>query len=515
MNKVCVLFLSSFFLLISASAEVSLPNIFNNDMVLQQELDNKIWGWAQPQEAISVEIAGQKHKTVADAEGNWSLKLKPQKWGGPYELKITASNEIKFANVMFGEVWLCSGQSNMGWTVSNSYDADLESMTANFPNIRLIKVPLVGTQEPQKNINSKWEVCTPETVKSFSAVGYFYGRTLHQSTKIPVGLIMDAWGGSACEAWINRDLLKADSKYKEMITRWKKTESTWNETEAKAKYTKQLATWKVKSEQAKKENKPTPRKPRYRNPLTGQHRPANLYNGMIKPIIGYGLRGAIWYQGETNAGRAYQYRDLFPLMIKSWRDEWGIGNFPFYWVQLADFQKEATSPQQSSWAELREAQTMTMDKLPNTGEAVIIDLGEDKDIHPRNKQKVAQRLVRWPLAKIHKNKIPFASPRYKSMKTIGNKVQLTFVNTDKGLDTFDTKELLGFTIAGENKKFSNAKAKFINSTTIEIWSDDVASPIAVRYAWATNPICNIYTKGGLPLTPFRTDEWPSVTINNK
>ena len=502
-------------LCLSTWADVKLPSIFSDNMVLQQQLDNKVWGWADAGEEITVKFAGSKYKTKANDKGDWSLKLKAMKYGGPYELTVSGKNSITFKDVLVGEVWVCSGQSNMGWTVNNSNDPDLEKLTAKYPNIRLLKIPLVGTQEPQKNFQGSWMHCTPETVGNFTAVGYFFGRNVHLATDVPVGLIMDAWGGSACEAWINRDLLKADSQYKELMERWEKTEATWNEKDAKAKHAKAMASWKEKAAKAKAEGKPAPRKPRYRNPLTGQHRPANLYNGMIKPIIGYGIRGAIWYQGESNAGRAYQYRNLFPLMIDSWRDEWGIGNFPFYWVQLADFLNENPNPESSSWAELREAQTMTMDKLENTGEAVIIDIGEGKDIHPKNKQGVGNRLARWALAKDYGINIAHQSPRYKSMKVEGNKIVLEIDHVISGLNTFDVNDLRGFTIAGADKKFVNAKAKFSGKNQIIVWADSVKEPAAVRYAWATNPICNVYSREGLPLTPFRTDDWPGITINNK
>jgi sialate O-acetylesterase len=243
--------------------------------------------------------------------------------------------------------------------------------------------------------------------------------------------------------------------------------------------------------------------------MRGNARPANIYNGVLKPTIGYGIRGAIWYQGESNAGRAYQYRDLFPLMIKSWRDEWGIGDFSFYWVQLADFMAEKPEPADSAWAELREAQTMTMDKLPKTGEAVIIDIGEGKDIHPRNKLDVGKRLARWALARDYGIDIPYQSPLYSSMEKQGNKIVVSFKNNPE-LTTFDVPEPRGFAIAGSDRKFVWAKAKIVGNK-IEVWADEVADPVAVRYAWADNPVCNVYGKDGLPLTPFRTDDWPGVT----
>ena len=260
--------------------------------------------------------------------------------------------------------------------------------------------------------------------------------------------------------------------------------------------------------------------PRPQNPmgqLVGNARPGNIYNGVLKPTIGYGIRGAIWYQGESNAGRAYQYRDLFPLMIQSWREEWQQGDFPFYWVQLADFLAEKAEPADSSWAELREAQTMTMSRLPNTGEAVIIDLGEGRDIHPRNKQDVAKRLARWALAREYGiSNIPFQSPKYRSMEKQGNKIVLTFDHVGGGLYTFDDREkAIGFAIAGADKKFVWAEAKLDGNDKIVVSSEKVVDPAAVSYAWADNPVCNVYSKEGLPLTPFRTDDWPGVTANAK
>jgi sialate O-acetylesterase len=277
-----------------------------------------------------------------------------------------------------------------------------------------------------------------------------------------------------------------------------------------------LENWKEKVAQAKEAGRTPPRRPRGpSNPLLGNQRPANLYQGVLNPIIGYGIRGVIWYQGESNAGRAYQYRHMFPLMITTWRDAWKQGDFPFYWVQLADFRNEVEAPAESGWAELREAQTMTL-SLPKTGQAVIVDLGEGRDIHPRNKQGVAKRLARWALANDYGIDVPYRSPEYKSMERQGAKIVLTFDHTGKsGLYTFDVNEPIGFTIAGEDKEFVNAQAKVIAPNKIEVWSDEISEPSAVRYAWADNPICNVQSREGLPLTPFRTDDWPGLTANER
>ena len=247
--------------------------------------------------------------------------------------------------------------------------------------------------------------------------------------------------------------------------------------------------------------------------MTGNSRPANLYHARLGPVMPYAIRGVIWYQGETNAGRAYQYREMFPLMIQSWREEWGQGDFPFYWVQLADFMAEKPEPGDSEWAELREAQTMTQDRLPNTGQAVIIDIGEASDIHPQNKLEVAKRLARWALGKNYGKSVVVESPRYDSMEKQGDKIVVKFKDVDGGLRTVDAGAVEGFAIAGEDRKWVWADAKILDKERVEVWSDEVPDPVAVRYAWANNPVCNLYSWAGLPVTPFRTDDWPGVTVD--
>jgi len=486
-------------------AELTTSPIFGDSMVVQRDMPVHVWGWTQPNIEVHVEMAGHKSDTKSDATGRFDVKLDALPAGGPHQLVIRADETRTFRNVLVGEVWICSGQSNMQWPVANANDPDLESMTANYPNIRLISVPQVGVQEPKNDFAGQWEACTPETVKNFSAVGYFFGRQLHQALDVPIGLIDNAWGGSSAEAWVNRDVLEKEGKYDELLEKWDTLANTYDHEAAMATYRKRLATW----EENRKGNRPRPP----RNQLTGNHRPANIYNGVLHPTIGYTIRGAIWYQGESNAGRAYQYRDLFPLMIDSWRKEWGQGDFPFYWVQLADFQAEVDTPGESNWAELREAQTMTMSKLPNTGEAVIIELGEAADIHPRNKQDVAKRLARWALAKDYGYEIPFRSPTFESMSIKGSKANLKFDHVGGRVDTFDVREPIGFAIAGKDKVFVNASAKITGKDSIEVWSDAVENPVAVRYAWASNPVCNVQSSEGLPMTPFRTDDWPGVTAN--
>ncbi len=487
-------------------AELKFSPVFGDSMVVQRDKPIRVWGWTQGGTEVSVEMAGHSASAKADSEGRFDVVLDPLPAGGPHELVIDADQSHTFRDVLVGEVWVCSGQSNMAWDVLRANDPDLESLSANFPNIRLISVPQVASQEPLNDFNGKWEACTPETVKSFSAVGYFFGRQLHQTLDVPVGLIDNAWGGSAAEAWIRRDVLEEAGQFDELLDKWDSTVAQYDHDAALAKWKEQVQKWE--------ENKrgPKPRAPR--DQRGSNHRPANLYNGVLHPILGYTIRGAIWYQGESNAGRAYQYRDLFPLMIQTWRDHWGQDDFSFYWVQLADYKGEVDEPAESEWAELREAQTMTMAKLPNTGEAVIIDLGEASDIHPKNKQDVAKRLARWALANDYEIDIPYRSPNFESLEIKGNRAILKFDHVGGGLDTFDVREPIGFTIAANDKKFIHANAKITSRDTIEVWSDEVEDPAAVRYAWADNPICNVQSNEGLPMTPFRTDDWPGVTAGN-
>ncbi len=500
-------------------AELKMSSIFGDNMVLQRDMPLKIWGWDNPGQTVTVAIADQSVQGQAGKDGYWEVTLKPLSLK-PHAQRFTVkgSSTKLFSNVLVGEVWLCSGQSNMEWPTGSANNSDLEAAAANFPEIRLITVPHVGVQEPRTDFTGEWEPCTPETVRDFTAVGYFFGRQLRQTLGVPIGLIDNSWGGSACEAWIRRDLLK-EHGFTDILTRWEQTEATYDHDVAMEKYAETRAAWNEAAKRAKAEGKPVPQQPRFpSDPLKGQHRPANLYNGVLKPILGYGIRGAIWYQGETNAGRAYEYRSLFPLMVSSWRKEWGIGDFPFYWVQLADFKDEVAEPGDSDWAELREAQTLAMEALPNSGQAVIYDLGESHDIHPRDKQNVAMRLARWALAKDYGAKtLVYRSPQYKSMEKKGAKIVLTFDHVGGGLDTFDTRELKGFAIAGEDQVFHNADAKILPAAQgarpdrIEVWSDEVKAPVAVRYAWANNPIANVQNLEGLPLTPFRTDDFPMVT----
>ena len=514
------------------SAKISTPAIFGNNMVLQQNHPCPVWGNAEPHSSVSLKFAGKTYKTNSDKDGNWQITLDPlpasssplemfiiggqieeiEKLGANLaELAKKHPGSILYNNILIGEVWLCSGQSNMGWKVNSSDDSDLESLSSNYPNLRMITIPQNGTQKPQKNFQGSWEISSPQSASSFSAVGYFFGRRLHQILQVPVGLINNAWGGSACEAWIPRNRLQQCKVAQPYMDQWQGKEKNYDYESQLNHYKQRLAKWESDNKQGNAKGQ-RPRVPR--NLMTGQHRPANLYNGVLYPIIGFGIKGAIWYQGESNAGRAHAYREIFPLMIESWRQAWNQDEFPFYWTQLSDFRNEVDTPGDSSWAELRESQTLTLKKVSNAGEAVIIDTGEGRDIHPRNKQIVANRLLRHALANQYGHKIPYQSPLYKSHEIKESKVQIAFDHVGGGLYCFDTKSPVGFAICGADQKFVWAEAKLIGKDRVEVWSESIPSPVAVRYAWSDNPVCNLYRKDGavtLPVTPFRTDDFPLTT----
>ena len=518
MRILCLLTL----LAVSARAELKLPAIIGDNMVLQQKQANPLWGWDAPGTEVTVKFAGQTKTAKADAKGKWTVKLDAVPANAqPETITIKGSSTKELKNVLVGEVWICSGQSNMGFNLSSVWDADLDIAQAKDAQLRLISVPQVGTQEDQDDFKGQWEECTPTVAAQFTAVGYHFGRVLREMLGVPVGLIDDAWGGSSCEAWVKRDVLEKDPRFASIIARWKQTEATFTQEvfeKQMAEHQAKADAWaKARAEAAKAKTlftTPAPRAPQ--NPLTGQHRPGNLYSGVLHPTIGYGIKGVIWYQGESNASRAKEYRDLFPFMIEHWRKEWKQGDFPFYWVQLADFKPYQTEPGESDWAELREAQTLTMSKLPHTGQCVITDLGEANDIHPKNKRDVAERLARWALVNDYGQKLVYRSPELKDAKFDGGKALLTFDYAPQGLRTVDTDDVKGFAICGEDKKWVWAKASIIGGSKkgtnqIEVSAEGVAKPVAVRYAWADNPVCNVYSAEGLPVTPFRTDDFPMIT----
>ncbi|MHB9026562.1 MAG: sialate O-acetylesterase [Armatimonadota bacterium] len=483
-----------------ALADVKLPAVFCDNMVLQRGIADPVWGWAAPGEQVTVSIAGQQVKATAGADGNWKAKLAPLQAGGPFEMTVAGNNTLTLKNVMVGEVWVCSGQSNMEWVVRNVNNAAQEIAAANYPGIRMFTVTKIISYEPKANCTGWWAICSPQTVSAFSAVGYFFGRELHKALGVPVGLINTSWGGTPAQSWTDRQsyldnpLLKPTMDYTDSAM-----QKYANATETA------MREWLAAVDKAKAEGKPLPTPPFVPgDPRSSAAMPTGLYNGMVAPLIPFGIAGAIWYQGESNAGQPALYRTLFPAMISGWRRAWGQGDFPFLFVQLANFYAQQTTPVESGWAELREAQTLTL-ALPNTGMATIIDIGEAGDIHPRNKQDVGKRLALWAQAQTYgKKDVVYSGPMYDSMTVEGNKIRLRFQHLGGGLVTKDGGPLKGFAIAGADGKFVWADT-VIDGDSIVVSSAEVANPTIVRYAWANNPVCNLYNKAGLPAVPFRTD----------
>ena len=530
----------------AVQADVKMPAIFGDHMVLQRDISVPVWGWADAGEAVSVTAGAVKATTTTGPDGKWMVRLAQLKSADqPIELTVAGKNSIKFTDVLVGDVWVCSGQSNMAFSLNGAHDAAQEIPKANYPMIRFFVVANKIAFEPQTDCIGKWVVCTPQTARNFSAVGYFFGRDLHQKLGIPMGMIGTSWSGTVAQAWTSLDALASEpatkdfvrdfentkaslpqvaQTYKDSLPAWQLAQDTWQK-EVNQPYQVALKQWAQDARAAKAAGTPEPAKPQLaksapRKPAApggSPNTPTVLYNGMIAPIVPYAIKGAIWYQGESNAGAAVQYRKLFPAMITDWRKNWGQGDFSFFFVQLANFNPRHDQPTESNWAALREAQSMTL-SLPNTGQAVIIDIGQANDIHPRNKSEVGARLA---LAARHvtygEKELVYSGPTYEAMKIEGNQVRLSFNNIGSGLTiagapatdvavppAAPARELKGFAIAGADHKFVWAEAK-IDGKSIVVSSEQIKEPTAVRYGWADNPQVNLYNKEGLPTSPFRTD----------
>lgn len=648
-------------------ATVRLPKLFNDNMVIQRDLPIQVWGWGDPGEKVTIKLGNLSKSTKTDKQGNWQLTLSPLPAGGPFEMAIRGKkNTIQIKNILLGDVWICSGQSNMEWTVKNSNNSKKEIADANFPQIRILDVPNTRGLKPLSDIKETgWKEAIKENIENFSAVGYFFGRYLHQEMNVPIGLIGTNWGGTVVETWTSLDKLKKFPEFAEKIN-WIEQQKLSVE-ELETEFSQQHKTWIEKyyiaQDSGLEENWQAPdlndqdwaemmvpgewekgglpnvdgvvwfrkkftlsedlksmenlylrlgsiadfdvvwingqkigetflkmpwRSYRFSSsilnqtgenviavrvfdygdsgglieaapekiglsttrfgddsqmlPLAGNWKykmsiqkdfepgiqppeppdlwpnsnPAMLYNGMIAPLIPYGIKGAIWYQGESNAGRAYQYRELFPAMIENWREKWGQGDFPFLFVQLANFRQPVAEPAESDWAELREAQNMALSKLSNIGVAVIIDIGEANDIHPKNKQDVGKRLALSALKIGYGKNIVHSGPMYDRMEIEGNKIRIKFNCVGSGLMIKDKYGYLkGFTIADVSKKFVWAKAH-LDGNDVIVYHESIQNPVAVRYGWANNPDdVNLYNKEGLPASPFRTDDWPGITFGKK
>lgn len=484
--------------LVSLHAEIKLPAIISNHMVLQQKRANPVWGWDTPGTKVIVSFAGQTQSAVAGPDGKWSVKLAAvPATHQPQTITISdGTKKIEITDVLVGEVWLCSGQSNMAFTTAESQNGPDDVAQADHSRIRLLQM---GNRA---GILKTWQICGPGTVGKFSAVGYYFGREIEREIDVPVGLIDSSYGRTDAEGWISQPTLEASPEFKGVFPAWKKNLA--DSEKAMQEYTNgPLAKWEKDAAAATKAGKPAPAKPRA--PIQ-PHRPSGFYHSMIEPLAPYGLRGVIWYQGENNADsdRAEPYRRLLPLLIGDWRGAFG-SDLSFYIVQLANLGKanfkDAEAPWPVvPWAVLRESQAITAATVPQTGLAVAIDIGDPATIHPTNKRDVGHRLALVALAKDYGKSVVFSGPVFKQMTVRGSTAILTF-DFAAGLAA-KGGDLKGFTLAGEDGRFYTAKAE-ISGATVKLSSPAVIKPFAVRYNWLKGPEGNLVNAAGLPAVPFR------------
>ncbi|WP_163407421.1 sialate O-acetylesterase [Flavobacterium ajazii] len=501
MNFIRNLFLFLIFLNVSFSskAQVKLPALVSDNMVLQQNAKVNLWGWASPNEKINIQLGWQNSpvEVTANVTGDWKVAVDtPQGSEKAYSIAVNASNKIVLNNVLIGEVWICSGQSNMYFPVGKEEGTwktgvknyEQEIVNANFPDIRLFTVLTNASPKPLDDVTGRWAACSPETIKTFSAVAYFYGRDLYQKLKIPIGLISTSWGGTKAEAWTSQNVLEENPDFLTILEEDAKNEKAYQE---------KLETYYLNLRNEKQVNNTS--KTEIKKPKKEANKTSYvLYNAMLHPLINYTMKGVIWYQGESNSGKAKLYQTLFPAMVKNWRDDWKQGDFPFYYVQI--------TPHKGQTPEIREAQLFSLKKIGNSGMAVTTDVGDTNNIHPIDKQTVGHRLALISLAKTYKDdKLVYSGPIYNHLKIKKDKIQLFFDYADSGFRK-TTENLKEFEIAGEDKIFYPAVAK-IDGKTIVVSSEKVKNPVAVRFAWKAVPEPNLFNVENLPASPFRTDNW--------
>ena len=450
----------------AALADVRLPGVFSDHMVLQRDKPLRVWGWADAGERVSVKIGSHTTSTVADTEGRWRVELPPMKGGGPYLLTVRGKNKVQVEDVLIGEVWLCSGQSNMEWPVSGCTDAAQDVAAADDPKIRHFKVPRVAAGTPYDDITATWQLCTPKTVGTFTACGYFMARELRKKLRVPVGLINSSWGGTRIEPWI--------------------APVGFRSVPAVAEIAEQVAA-------------AAGRKPK------DQQQPAVLYNGMVHALVGYQMRGAIWYQGESNLGESESYTEKMKALIGGWRALWGIGDFPFLYVQIAPFTYGQSDP--GVLPVFWEAQAAVLDAVPGTGMVVTNDIATLDNIHPPNKQDVGKRLALLALNRAYGKDIVDTGPRFREMTVEQDRIRVAFDHADGGLESRDRKALTHFEIAGPTGGFHAADGK-IEDDAVVLTSKDVPHPIAMRFAWHKLAQPNLVNGAGLPASAFRAGELP-------
>lgn len=509
---ILVLIISMLFLTNSSTfAVVKLPRVFGNNMVMQRDMHAPIWGWAVEGEEITITLRKQDNSEVihnetvsANEKGKWKVVLPPNPAGGPYTLTVVGSTTLELTNILFGEVWVCSGQSNMQWTVNASNNSEEEIAAADYPNIRLFQIPNISSGLPKLDVNAEWRETTPDAIRHFSAVAYYFGRHLYKELDIPIGLINTSWGGTRIEPWtppegfasvpalssISEELADIDNNYRMQLT----------------EKINDIEVWIEETREALESGDVILQMPENVHPLTPHQRPTALYNSMVHPFVPYAIRGALWYQGESNMGEGMLYHEKMKALINGWRKVWGQGDFPFYFVQLAPHNYSGDRHDPTRLARFWEAQAATM-ALPNTGMVVITDVGNIRDIHPKNKQDVGLRLALWALANDYdKTDLVHSGPLYKSMEVEGSKIRLSFDHVGGGLMSRDGESLTWFQISGDDQQFVEAVAE-VEENTVIVSSDSVESPVAVRFGWHELAEPNLVNKEGLPASPFRTDSW--------
>lgn len=491
---------------LSASGEVVLSPLFGDHAVLQREKPVPVWGAADPGEEVTVEFRGQTHSVTADDSGRWQAILDPMPASAvPADLVVTGNNTVTATDLLVGEVWLCSGQSNMAWPVRLSANPCKEVANANHPQIRYFKVPLEPSVDPHTGLRwelaTGWIVCSPETVGAFSAVAFFFARELNRELEIPIGLVNSSWGGTPVESWMSADALAGDPHFENVKRRWEERLRVFPE-QLKL-YEEHFAKWQAERDAAQAGGlefaKTAPRIPQG---YGSSHHPSALYNGMIHPLLPLAIRGVIWYQGESNADRFNEYATLFPGMIRQWRQDFAQGEFPFYFVQIANLDRkfDGTGTQ---WAFQREAQTAALE-LPNTGMAVTVDIGESDDIHPKNKQDVGRRLALLALARDYNLEIETSGPQFVSAGPAGHAIRVVF-ESDSAL-SLKNGTATAFEIAGVDQVFHPADVQIEGKAAL-VSAEAVPDPVAVRYAWTNDPVPSLFNANGLPAPPFRTDDW--------
>jgi len=513
---------------LTASADVRLPQIFGDNMILQQKTSNAVWGFAEPGEKVTVKASwGSEARAVADKIGHWKILLKTPGHGTGYHLTVQGKNTLTVRNVAIGEVWLCAGQSNMGWRLSAVFGGAKDAASANYPNLRIFRSERKHSHQPQEDCVAKWAPCAPDSAATCSAVSFYFARKLHQELKIPIGIVVQPYAGTPIEGWMPREIQMNDPRTRKDVEETDKISAAYDITQAKKQLERAMQRWK----QGERRGKPVLRTPGN----WGHQYPGNIFNGMIHPVRPYGIRGAIWYQGERNAKdvpQALNYRRQITLLINYYRSSWhelSGGNvakdFPFYFTQLPSWtpaQEKPVEHLEAAWAVNREMLRLVASEVPNTGMAVSIDTGDTIALHPKNKKPIGLRHAYLALKQVYGKDIVANGPLFKKQTIKGNQINLEFDAVGSGLMTARPGKMNSFAIAGKDRKWHWADAK-IKEDAVVVSSTEVSIPVAVRYAWAMNPSQRnlLYNKEGLPASPFRTDSWPlfdpkkdqAVTVN--